>query len=180
MTSLREFGSKLGGLFRKRSLDNQLEEEINEHLDLLIEENIRRGMSPQKAQLAARQDFGAVEQVKETYRERRGLPMLESFLQDLRYGARTLRKNPGFTVVAILTLALGIGSSTAIFSVVNTLLLRPLPFADSSRLVILQEAVPKIVPGKFPVSAPDVADFRRINHVFEDLGAFSSLTMDLS
>ena len=180
MTSLREFGSKLRGLFRKRSLDNQLEEEINEHLDLLIEENIRRGMSPQKAHLAARQDFGAVEQVKETYRERRGLPMLESFLQDLRYGARTLRKNPGFTVVAILTLALGIGSSTAIFSVVNTLLLRPLPFADSSRLVILQEAVPKIVPGKFPVSAPDVADFRRINHVFEDLGAFSSLTMDLS
>jgi putative ABC transport system permease protein len=178
--SLRESLTRIRELFRNRQRDADLDDELAAHLDLLAEENIRRGMAPDEARYAARREFGGVEQIKETYRDRRGLPMLETFLQDLRFGARMLRKNPGFTAVAVLTLALGIGATTSIFSVVNTLLLRPLPFPDPTRLVILQEAIPKIVPGKLSVSAPDVPDFRRLNHVFEDLGAFSSNSMDLS
>jgi predicted permease len=180
MNWLRDFGKRLGGLFGKKHDDADLEDEFAAHLDLLAEENIRRGMSEKEALYAARREFGGVEQIKELYRERRGLPMLETFLKDLRFGARMLRKNAGFTVIAVLTLALGIGATTSIFSVVNTLLLRPLPFADSNRLVILQEAIPKLVAGKLSVSAPDVADFRRLSHSFEDLGAFSSNAMDLS
>ena len=106
--------------------------------------------------------------------------MLETFLQDLRYGARMLRKNPGFTAIAVLTLALGIGATTAIFSVVNTLLLSPLPFADSNRIVLIQESNPKLDSGDMGVSAPDVADFRRLNHVFEDVGAYSTTPADMS
>jgi predicted permease len=180
MAWLREFGNRVKALFSKSQQDSDLDDELAAHLDLLAQENIRRGMAADEARYAARREFGAVEQIKETYRERRGLPMLETFLKDLRFGARMLRKNPGFTAVAVLTLALGIGATTSIFSVVNTLLLRPLPFPDSNRIVILQEAIPKIVPGKMSVSAPDVADFRRLNHVLEDLGAFSSNAMDLS
>jgi putative ABC transport system permease protein len=180
VTSLREFGSKLSGLFRKRSLDNQLEEEINEHLDLLIEENIRRGMSPQKAHLAARQDFGAIDLIKETYRDRRGMPMLETFLQDLRYGARTLRKNAGFTTVAVLTLALGIGANTAIFSIVNTVLIRPLPFNDPSRLVMLWEGLPVLGLPQLGFEAPDLQVLQRAQKSYEQVSAFQSKDYDIS
>jgi predicted permease len=180
MTWLREFGKRFVGLFGKRNREADLDDEFAAHLDLLAEENIRRGMPRDEANYAARREFGGIEQIKETYRDRRGLPVIETFLQDLRYGARMLRKNPGFTAVAVLTLALGIGSTTAIFSVMNTLLLSPLPFADSDRIVLLQESVPKLAPGNMPVSAPDVADFRRMNHVFEDLGAFDTTSTDIS
>ncbi len=142
---------------------------------------VRRGEQEQEQRHRGGQGLGRPHgRVKQIYRERRGLPIVENLLLDIRFGARMLRKNPGFTAVAILTLALGIGATTSIFSVVNTLLLRPLPFPDSGRIVVLQEAIPKLVPGKLSLSAPDVGDFRRINHVFEDLGAFSSNQMDLS
>ena len=180
MMWLRELGKRFGGLFGKNDRDADLEDEFAAHLDLLAEENIRRGMSEKEAQYAARREFGSLEQIKELYRERRGLPMLETFLQDLRFGARLLRKNAAFTTIAVLTLALGIGATTSIFSVVNTLLLRPLPFADSNRIVMLQEAIPKMAPGKLGVPAPDIADFRRLSHSFEDLGAFQSVAMDIS
>ncbi len=180
MTWLRVLIARSSKLFHVKQFERELSDEVRAHLEMAEEENVRRGMSRKEARYAARRDFGGVEQFKEIYRERRGLPMLETFLKDLRFGARMLRKNPGFTAVAILTLALGIGATTSVFSVVNTLLLRPLPFRDSGRIVVLQESVPKLVPGKFPVSAPDVADFRRLNHSFEDLGAFFSNPMDLS
>ena len=157
MTWLREFGQRLGGLFGKRHREADMDDEFAAHLDLLAEENIRRGMPREEANDAARREFGGIEQIKESYRERRGLPVIETFLQDLRYGTRMLRKNPGFSVIAVLTLALGIGATTAIFSVVNTLLLSPLPFADSNRIVLLRESIPKLIPGNMPVSAPDVA-----------------------
>ncbi len=179
-STLREIAARIRGVFAKQHRDADLDDEFAAHLDLLAEENIRRGMTREEASYAARREFGGVEQIKETYRDRRGLPMLETFLQDLRYGARMMRKNPGFTALAVLTLALGIGATSAIFSVVNTLLLSPLPFADSDRIVLVQESIPKLVSGSMPVSAPDVADFRRMNHVFEDLGAYYSPSVDLS
>ena len=134
---MREIWSRIRALFGRRRNESELSEELRAHLDFLAAENIRRGMSPEEARYAARREFGGVEQVKEIYRERRGLPMLETFLQDIRFGARILRKNPSFTAIAILTLALGVGANSAIFSVINSILLRPLPVKDPGQIALL-------------------------------------------
>ena len=138
MTRLRVFLSRLRGLFLKRSLDHELADEIRSHLEMQTEDFQRQGMSPHEARYAALRKFGGVEQVKETYRARRGLPYVETISRDLGYGARMLRRSPIITTVAILSLALGIGANTALFSVVDAVFLKTLPVDEPDRLVIFE------------------------------------------
>src|SRR2546425_8296835 len=139
MRKLRELFLRFGGLFNKQRRDRELEDEIESHLQLHIDDNLRLGMTLEEARRQAMLQFGGIESTKESYRDQRGLPILDTFFQDIRFGARQLRKNPGFTAVAVLTLTLGIGANTAIFSVVSSVLLRPLPFKDPERLMMIRE-----------------------------------------
>jgi predicted permease len=180
VSRLREFIARLAKLFHVKQSERELCDEFTAHLAFAEEENIRRGMTRREAKFAARRDFGGVEQIKEVYREQRGLPMLETFVQDLKFGARMMRKNPGFTAVAILTLALGIGANAAIFSVVNGVLIRPLPFRDSSRLVMVWEGLPQLGLPQLGFEAPDLQVLQRAQKSFEEIGAFQTKEMDVS
>src|SRR5215469_13807421 len=135
MDWLRELLSRCTAFLRGRKLDDDLNHEVESHVELAIEENMRRGMSREQARTAALRVFGGMTQVKESYRAQRGVPFFIGLGRDLGYACRRLRSSPGFTLVAILTLALGIGANTAIFTLVEGILLRSLPVADPSRLV---------------------------------------------
>jgi len=173
MKRLRAWMLRFGGLFNRRRKDRELDEEIESHLQMHIEDNLRLGLTPEEARRQALIKLGGVESTKEAYRDQRGLPWLETFWQDLRYGARQLRKNPGFTAVAVLTLALGIGANTILFSVVDAVLLRPLPFKEPEKLVVIR--------GGFNFfSGGDFRDLREQAQTFEAVAATSSGTMNLS
>src|SRR4029079_10824230 len=135
MSRLNRFVARIAAFFKSRDLDRDLDDELETHLDLLIEENIRRGLAPEQARREARLKLGNLDSLREAHRDTRGLPMLDTFLQDLRFTFRILRRDLGFTFFAILIVGLGIGASVLIFSIVNTILLRPLPFKDADKLV---------------------------------------------
>jgi putative ABC transport system permease protein len=168
MTWLGRFCSRFLALFRKSRLEDELSAELQSHLEALTDENIRRGMSPVEARYAARRDFGGVEQTRELYRERRGLLWIDNCLQDVRFAFRMLAKRPGFTFVAVLTLALGIGANTAIFTVVHSVLLQQLPFPKADRLAIVWSILGN--EGRAPASGPELVAIREQSHLFEDLG----------
>src|SRR5262247_492032 len=129
---------RLRSLFRRRQVEQELDEELRYHLDQQIEENIAKGMTPTEARYAALRAMGGVEQRKEDCRDMRRVRLIENLIQDLRYGLRTLRRSPGFTAVAMLTLALGIGANTAIFSMLEGVVLAPLPYRDAEGLLVSQ------------------------------------------
>jgi putative ABC transport system permease protein len=174
-TRIRSF---LRNLFLLRRVEVDLDEEVRSHLDMLTEEHLRAGLSPGDARRAARIDLGGIEHVKEHVRDKRSGNWIHSVGADCRYGLRQLRKNPGFTFVAVLTLALGIGATTAIFSVVYGVLLRPLPYPEANRLAAVFEITSKGKPSR--LADPNFDDFRDQSHSFQALAKYSSYVVSVS
>src|SRR5215472_3265818 len=135
---LRTAASRILGALRHRRLEDEFSLEVQAHLDLLAEDFVRRGMTPEAARLAARRSFGGVEHIREEHREARGLMHLDRLAADLGYALRMMRRNPGFTLAAVLTLALGIGVNTTLFTAYNAVVLKPLPIADPSSVFRLE------------------------------------------
>jgi len=169
----------LRALFRKRQVEQEMDEELRGYLDAAVEEKVRSGMSRKEALRAARVEMGSVEAVKEEIRSAGWESTLEAFFQDLRYGVRQLRRSPGFTAVAAITLALGIGANTAIFSVVNAVLLRPLPYERPNQLVQVWETNLKSKTSQGPAAYPNFLDWRAQNHAFQSVAAYNWATFTL-
>jgi putative ABC transport system permease protein len=157
--------------FRRRYWDKERARELEAYLEIETDENIARGMSPEEARYAARRKLGNLTLIREEIYRMNSLGWLETILQDLRYGIRVLARNPGFTVVAVLTLALGIGANTAIFTVIDAVLLQPLPYPDPGRVVWVTEFMPQS--GRDTVLTPEYAAWEKEERVFDRFGAFS-------
>lgn len=169
---------RVRSLFRRRAMESDLEDELRYHSERQIQGYLEAGMSRDEAVRSLRLEFGGLDQVKEECRDARGVGLIETLGQDLRYGWRTLRKSPGFAAAALFTLALGIGANTAIFSVVYGILIQPLPFRDAGRLMVLNETTPRV--GLVSVSYPNFQDWRAQSRSFSELAAVASVRFNMS
>ncbi len=183
MRSLRALLARLAGLFNQGRRDRDLDAELDSHIQLHVADGIARGLSPDEAYRAAVLRLGGIEQTKERYRDRRGIPLIETLVLDVRYAVRVLLQRPGFTCAVIAVLALGIGANSAIFSVVNAVLLRPLPYRDPGSLVQVWHVPPPAgFPGmtRFAVSPANYEDWERQNHVFEKMAIIRFRSLNIS
>ena len=167
MTRLRVFLRRLSGIVRKGSLEHDMDEELRFHLQMETAENLRKGMTPEEARSAALRRFGGVAQVKETYRETHALPVFQVLWQDVRFGFRMLRRSPGFSVLAILCLTLGIGANASVFSWIEGILLRPFPLVAHQERLMAVTGTNRAEPGHTDVSWPDFLDFQRQCTLFD-------------
>ena len=182
MAHWRRIIARFRSLLGNKRAEDDLAREVASHLALLADDFERGGMSSEGARMAARRAYGGVEQAKQAHRDERSLLWVEQAAQDLRYGLRTLRRSPGFTITAVLTLALGIGACTAIFSLVNAVLIRSLPYGDPSRLVYLFTPNPRF---NLPVEVfgpvyPDFYDLKAESHSSKDMTAFDQSIFSLA
>jgi macrolide transport system ATP-binding/permease protein len=175
MELLRTLAARVAALFRRRRLEEDLEEELRSHLEMAVEQNQRRGMSAEQARREALLGLGGVEQIKQISRERRGLPMIESALQDLRFGLRMLRRSPGFSILAILCLTLGIGANAAVFSWMEGLLFRPYPLVSHQERLYALSGTARGESDPDALSWPDFLDLRR-NCTLEDSFIVTKIT----
>ena len=172
MRILRRTWRRLAGTFASARRERELAAEMEAHLEMQTEDNLARGLSPEEARRQALLKFGGVESAKESYRDQRGLPQLENLARDTRYALRAMRRSPGFTAVAVFSLALGIAATTAIFSIVNSTLLQPLPYGDPARLVTISDGG--------AISAPLYDTFRREARSIEQAALFVNVSLNLA
>jgi hypothetical protein len=168
MGALRRFLIRLSGLFRKERQEQEMEEEFESHFQMHVEDNLRHGMGAAQAWREARLKFGGIDQTKESMREVSTFMTLETTWRDMRYAIRGLCRNPGFAATAILSLALGIGASVAIFTLADNLLLRPLPYREPGRLMMVWEVNPHTT-SRNSVSPANYRDWKAQNRVFESM-----------
>ncbi|HKN64878.1 MAG TPA: ABC transporter permease [Gemmatimonadaceae bacterium] len=180
MTLFRRLRRRFRALAFRRVVERELSDELQLHIELEQQKNERLGMSADEARRAALVTFGGVERYKEEARDARGVRFVETIAQDLRYALRTMRRTPAFSAIVILTLGLGVGATSAIFSIVNAVLLRPLPYANERSLVRLYSQVPDGTAERFSVSIPDYQDYKSRNHVFSDMAMWLNSTMTLT
>jgi len=172
MRKLRAWLLRLWGLSNRDIQDREFAEEIETHLQMHMEDNLRSGMAPEQARREAILKLGGVEMTRQAYRDGNTLPFVETLVQDLRYTLRQLRKNPGFTSIAILVLTLGIGATVALFSFADAALIRPLPYREPSRLVVIFGSIP--LGPKFHLSFPDYYDLKKFNKVFTSFDVYDT------
>jgi predicted permease len=183
VATIRSCLVRLFGLFERGRRDRDFTDELNGHLGAHVDDNIRTGMKPAEARRHAMLALGGLAQVSEIHRDRRTLPFVEKTMQDIRYALRMLVKTPGFSLVAIVTLALGIGANTGIFSLVSAVLLRPLPFPDSDRLVFVWDDVSVQTSGRYSITEPTPADYvawKEQSRSFADMAAMTADTYNLT
>jgi putative ABC transport system permease protein len=177
---LNKLRTRLRALLRRSEMERELDEELRYHIEQQTEQNIRLGMNPEEARYAARKAFGGVEQARERSRDTRGVRWVEELWQDLRYGARMLAKNPGFAMISALTLALGIGANSAIFSVVNAVLLNPFAYPDAGQIMFLSNYELSRPENSRSVSYPNFLDWQKQQTVFTHLAAARNQTFNLT